>query len=91
MLLLRAAVSLSYFLPFIGGIAIVIRIFLSSSLHASFADFVKPHATFISYQLLMNNFCIDRCVWTLLHLMSLNLPQWWPDLSNTGVCFNNPV
>ena len=45
MLLLRAAVSLSYFLPFIGGIAIVIRIFLSSSLHASFADFVKPHAT----------------------------------------------
>ena len=33
----RAAVSLSSFLPFIGGITIVIRIFLPSSLHASFA------------------------------------------------------
>ena len=48
---------------------------------------MSPHF----YQLLMNNFCIDRCVGILLHLMLLNLPQSWPDLSNTGVCFNNLV
>ena len=99
----RAAVSLSSFLPFIGGMTIIIRIFLPSSLHASFACFVGCGASatevwlvaeFLSphfYQLLMNNFCIDRCVGILLHLMLLNLPQAWPDLSNTVVCFNNLV
>ena len=79
---------------------VVIRIFLPSSLHASFvcfvgcgasatevwlvAEFLSPHF----YQLLMNNFCTDGCVGILLHLMLLNLPQSWPDLSNTVVCFN---
>ena len=99
----RAAVSLSSFLPFIGGMTIIILIVLPSSLHASFACFVGCGASatevwlvaeFLSphfYQLLMNNFCIDRCVGILLHLMLLNLPQSWPDLSNTVVCFNNLV
>ena len=53
----------------------------------SLADFLSP----FFYQLLMNNFCIDRCVGILLHLRLLNLPQSWPDLSNTGVCLNNLV
>ena len=35
---------------------------------------------------LLNNFCIDRCVGIMLHLLLSNLPQRWPDLSNTGVC-----
>ena len=53
----------------------------------SLAEFLSPHL----YQLLINNFCVDRCVGILLHLMLLNLPQSWPDLSNTVVCFNNLV
>ena len=54
---------------------------------SSLADFCRP--TF--YQLLINNFYIDHCVVILLHLMLLNLPQSWPDLSDTDACFNDLV
>ena len=88
---------------FIGGTTIVIRIVLPSSLNANFACFVgwwgfnHRGVAFVGYfvarfnQLLMYNFCIDRCVGILLHLVLLHLPQSWPDSSNTGVCFDNLV
>ena len=51
------------------------------------AGFCRPTL----YQLLINGFYIYRCVVILLHLILLNLPQLWQDLSNTGVCFNSLV
>ena len=46
---------------------------------------------FVAVSYLLMDFYIYRCVVFLLHLILLNLPQLWPDLSNTAVCFNSLV